>query len=1190
MGIDYIRSDIKLTIGILVSNRIKYIRKVMEAIKPLLQEIPSELIAVDTKGAESDGSIDVVKEYTDKIYPFTWCDDFAAARNVTLKHARGEWYMFLDDDEVFDDVQELIAFFKSGDCDNYGAGYYKVKNYTAEGGERTAVVGRLVRRTENTKFVGRIHEAFNEVYEPFKQFSCFVHHYGYYFETPEDKQKHQERNVSLLRKELADKGISPRNCAQLMQELLSRRETADAAYEFFEKSIGMLEQQGAVNDGCTQWMLVASVRYFSIKKDYPGVLAQAEKICAAHELSPVASMALSGIVIENAVDHGDVSAILSYAKNYRRGYTWLKAHETEAIPQIQLDFTNFITEKYASEVFRVEEECKKAVQKQNKKKNTVPALIKSDIKLTIGMLVSNHVDMIRKCMESIKPLLDAVPSELVVLDTKGEKTDGSIEIVREYTDKIYRFTWCNDFSAARNALLDHANGEWFLYFDDDEYFDNVQEFIDFFQSGECENYYTGFYYTRDYDADGSYSMGIAGRMIRRTVNTRFEGKVHETFNEVFAPNKQFNCFTHHYGYVYSSPEARLKHQERNVSILTEMLQEEGYTPKICAQLVQEYLSVEETCQKGLEFALEALPKLQAAGEMEDSASQWVAVATVRYFSRTGEHKKLLAQAKVIREAYSLSRIATLALAATVVLSAIAAEDADAVLEYAPMYLENYEWAKANPEEALLQTQMDFPRFMEERYYNEILRVANISAEYKAKQKKAQETAAKQMKRFRKEDMQNILATLRKANRLTATPDITAEQLTGILTKCQTSAITLGEALERHGEAGAAIIHMLEEYCEVLYLQSQNYGNEAVEKEFQGGIAALLDLVEKEIEKLPADKKVVVFLPYKASMWDSLESVWKAADEDPDCEAYVVPIPYFDRNPDRSFGEMHYEGDQYPDYVPVYSWEEFSLPGMKPDMVFIHNPYDEYNYVTSIHPAFYVPELKKYAKEVIYIPYFVLAEPNPDVPMTEEGKEHMTTFCMQPGVIHSDKVIVQSEAMKKVYVDILTENFGEETRSRWEAKILGLGSPKLDKVNSTTAEDFEIPEEWKPVLYDADGCMKKVILYNTSVSSLLKHGEKMLAKMRRVFETFYEARDEIALLWRPHPLIKATIESMRPKLWKEYEMLVNEYRSASWGIYDDTADLNRALALADAYYGDPSSLVKLCQEKGMPVMVQNVEVE
>jgi hypothetical protein len=173
----------------------------------------------------------------------------------------------------------------------------------------------------------------------------------------------------------------------------------------------------------------------------------------------------------------------------------------------------------------------------------------------------------------------------------------------------------------------------------------------------------------------------------------------------------------------------------------------------------------------------------------------------------------------------------------VVLAAIKEKDADVILEYAPLYLENYEWANNNPEEALLQTQMDFPRFMEERYYNEILRVATISAEYKAEQERKQKNAGKRMKRFRKKEMLGGLTTLKKGNRLTATQGISAQQLTDILTKCQTSAITLGEELERRQEAGEAIIHMLEEYCEALYLQSQNYGNEAVHKEFQAGIDA-----------------------------------------------------------------------------------------------------------------------------------------------------------------------------------------------------------------------------------------------------------------------------------------------------------------------------------------------------------------
>jgi len=89
--------------------------------------------------------------------------------------------------------------------------------------------------------------------------------------------------------------------------------------------------------------------------------------------------------------------------------------------------------------------------------------------------------------------------------------------------------------------------------------------------------------------------------------------------------------------------------------------------------------------------------------------------------------------------------------------------------------------------------------------------------------------------------------------------------------------------------------------------------------------------------------------------------------------------------------------------------------------------------------------------------------------------------------------------------------------------------------------------------------------------------------------FWENREEVALLWRPHPLIRATFEAMRPQLWEEYEEIMGQYREAGWGIYDDTADVDGAIALCDGYYGDRSSLVRLYSEAGKPVMIQNVEI-
>ena len=403
----------------------------------------------------------------------------------------------------------------------------------------------------------------------------------------------------------------------------------------------------------------------------------------------------------------------------------------------------------------------------------------------------------------------------------------------------------------------------------------------------------------------------------------------------------------------------------------------------------------------------------------------------------------------------------------------------------------------------------------------------------------------------------------------------------ILQECQEVAIAIGTSIEKTEKDSKEIITVLEQYCESLYQFSME-----MTKLYADKMQDALQKVEKVIETIP-EKTVACFLPYKASMWDSLESVWKAANEDLTCDAYVIPIPYFDRRSDGTLGDMHYEGELYPSYVPITSYEEFDLEEIQPDKIFIHNPYDEYNRVTSVHPAFYSSNLKGYTEELVYIPYFVLHEVEPE---DEVGIERMAHFCKVPGVLHAHKVIVQSEKMKQVYVKVLTEWMGEDTRTKWEQKILGLGSPKLDKVANVQKEDVEVPEDWFKIIQKPDGSWKKIVFYNTSITEFLEHSEEMLEKIENVFQVFEENKEEIALLWRPHPLMLSTIESMQSGLLERYQKIVRTYKEKQIGIYDDTSDLNRAIALADAYFGDASSVVQLCQKAGMPVMIQDVEID
>lgn len=225
--------------------------------------------------------------------------------------------------------------------------------------------------------------------------------------------------------------------------------------------------------------------------------------------------------------------------------------------------------------------------------------------LTISILISNRPETVRKCLDSIKPLLEQVPSELILVDTGcGEQVRAIIE---EYTDKIIEFEWCRDFSKARNAGLEKAKGEWFLFLDDDEWFEDVSEMVEFFRTGEYKEYGLAVYTQRNYlEKDGSvYTDLLVGRMIKLQPDTKFIYRIHECFNRVKGKTKKFDAYVHHYGYVYASSEESRAHSMRNISLLLEEHAEDPGNLKHVLQLAQEYNVLDEY-DKSLEISLEAI--------------------------------------------------------------------------------------------------------------------------------------------------------------------------------------------------------------------------------------------------------------------------------------------------------------------------------------------------------------------------------------------------------------------------------------------------------------------------------------------------------------------------------------------------------------------------------------------------------
>lgn len=416
-----------------------------------------------------------------------------------------------------------------------------------------------------------------------------------------------------------------------------------------------------------------------------------------------------------------------------------------------------------------------------------------------------------------------------------------------------------------------------------------------------------------------------------------------------------------------------------------------------------------------------------------------------------------------------------------------------------------------------------------------------------------------MRKAKKQEVLDLIQTLHKAHKVIEQYAVQKEIMViqELLGQCQECAISIGTVIEQTEGLGFVTVSFLEAYCETVYAcaEALNAGDVNAGQMYEKLEQQLLQ-IEESVKRDIKVKTEIVFFPYKASMWDSLESVYLAAKDDLDCDAYCVPIPYFDRNPDRSLGEMHYEGDQYPADIEVTDWRSYDFEERRPDAVFIHNPYDGANLVTSVHPRYYSDHLKKYTECLVYIPYFASAGTMGEA------------MALCPAYLFADYIVIPSQNLRDYFDKRIPEQ-----------KFLAFGSPKFDRVIRLCDNPPEPPVEWEKKMHG-----KTVYFYNTSLTDMLACTGIFLNKMQYVFDSF-RGREDVCLLWRPHPLTESTFDSLREAYKPSYMALKKEFVEKNIGILDDTSDVETTIALSDVYIGDAgSSVCSLFGVAGKPIVL------
>jgi tetratricopeptide (TPR) repeat protein len=188
--------------------------------------------------------------------------------------------------------------------------------------------------------------------------------------------------------------------------------------------------------------------------------------------------------------------------------------------------------------------------------------IAKPIYLTLCAIAKNEASRLAQCLESIVDFVD----EIILVDTGS--TDNTIAIAKKFGAKVFKFAWCDDFSAARNFALQQAQGEWILVLDADEILvESIKlALTQLMQRQDC----LAVNLTRLEVGAQQSPYSLVSRLFRRHQDITFTGCYHEAIDQsvqaILVRSSQWQILTvsevaiHHYGYQAKAIASKQKHE------------------------------------------------------------------------------------------------------------------------------------------------------------------------------------------------------------------------------------------------------------------------------------------------------------------------------------------------------------------------------------------------------------------------------------------------------------------------------------------------------------------------------------------------------------------------------------------------------------------------------------------------------
>ena len=211
-------------------------------------------------------------------------------------------------------------------------------------------------------------------------------------------------------------------------------------------------------------------------------------------------------------------------------------------------------------------------------------------KISVCIITKNEEENIKKCLTCLKPY----PFELIVVDTGS--TDGTREVAEELADRVYDFTWINDFSAARNFAASKARNEWILVIDSDEFLETV-DLDELYVTTESYPSSIGNIILKNQLCPDDATQFYRSRLDRlyNKYYYKFKGTIHEQLTPTGNHKHSFfytSLTVYHTGYALTEEENRNK-ATRNLNLLLSDLEQNGATAYTCFQIGQSYKALKD---------------------------------------------------------------------------------------------------------------------------------------------------------------------------------------------------------------------------------------------------------------------------------------------------------------------------------------------------------------------------------------------------------------------------------------------------------------------------------------------------------------------------------------------------------------------------------------------------------------------